>query len=521
MGRCFVISVGGTGSRVMRALTHLKAAGVFRDNERPENDIHIMTVDSDGANAESTVRLIERYIELSDCFSVEEMSQQSWTPLDRQGTLTDILCPRDGRKEFENGSDGEKLYKFLYSPKERGVEKCILRDDERQVLKLEGGFYSHTSIGSYFMTKDIHQPNDGADNFTFTNDGWRSYFLDVNTAEDKVIIICSMFGGTGASGVAPLAKAIREVYPDMQIAGVFLEPYFKTTRNGAVEVNDIVNSSDFGVKCKIAMDYYSEQKFCGDTRNPETVFTQMYFLGEDLDNLDQVPHVIDGRDQKNPPNMIEIYASLAVIDYMTRKHPRRNEVTDTEVFIGLRRLDREGRERVSPQFMNAKYGIYNHLADFLFFSIFYTRFMYEPIRDNRDVVEKANKWLLDSYNLDTELNETMNEYCNDFIRWIEETVRRNRQTRGWFLRAVERIPADGANPLLKCRAFDEVAVPKEGRGLAGHETYVNSRGEKWKTRSIRMEYIYQKLSNQKKPKSKKPYSSLIQDIMSIIQHGEI
>lgn len=78
MGRCFVISVGGTGSRVMRALTHLKAAGVFRDNERPENDIHIMTVDSDGANAESTVRLIERYIELSDCFSVEEMSQQSW-----------------------------------------------------------------------------------------------------------------------------------------------------------------------------------------------------------------------------------------------------------------------------------------------------------------------------------------------------------------------------------------------------------------------------------------------------------
>lgn len=54
----------------------------------------------------------------------------------------------------------------------------------------------------------------------------------------------------GASGVAPLAKAIREVYPDMQIAEYF-GPYFKTTRNGAVEVNDIVNSSDFGVKCKI------------------------------------------------------------------------------------------------------------------------------------------------------------------------------------------------------------------------------------------------------------------------------
>lgn len=397
---CYIIPVGGTGSRVMRAITHLMASGVL-NKTRELDKVHFMCVDSDAQNGDKTrmEATVRNYMSIQNTQIIKKKIEPpfpgensfTWSPLDVNGSNMGAI------ENYANMDRSvQELYDFLYTQQEKNIE-------------LRGGFYSHTSIGSYYMTNGIV----GQDGRFL--DGWDDYFTSIRPG-DLIIIICSMFGGTGASGVPTLARKIRETRKtqDCKIAGIFIEPYFRS------DEEDIIDSDTFNVKTKIALEYYSNQGF------DKTVFDKMYFIGDT--DLMRVEHNIDGTDQINKANMVEFYAATAVVDYI-----HDNETTGVQV--AFRGNDKDDKA-FSPALINKTSGVpvYSVVMNFLQFSVLYTKFLYHCIkqldgkdeREQKKIVQKCQ--FIGYYNFVSDDGriyddvQNLYDYCCKYITWIRELI---------------------------------------------------------------------------------------------------
>lgn len=399
---CYIIAVGGTGSRVMRAITHLMASGAFVDskNQNMKNlgKIRFMCVDSDVTNGDKTrmEQTAQNYINIYNAGTVSrelvrpfpaQPNKFEWSPLEMASSTM-------GNMEAYALMDSslKELYDFLYT------------EDERD-LPLKGGFYSHTSIGSYYMTNGIVD-----DNGNFKNE-WQTFFQNI-TPDDKIVIICSMFGGTGASGVPTLGRRIKEnaKTKDCQIAGIFLEPYFQNIKKDGEQ--SIINWEQFCIKSRIAFEYYRNQKF------EETIFDKMYFLGEESNKLMPVEDHIDLSEQLNKANVIELYAATAVIDFI--KNPENKSIDVT--FRGTQDKD----FIFSQQSLNSVQGtrVFDKMSRFFQFSVLYTKFLYHAIIKGD---KKACKWLnnYNFYDMNGEVASgviDLYEYCKKYMAWIREII---------------------------------------------------------------------------------------------------
>lgn len=399
---CYIIPIGGTGSRVMRSITHLMACGALNKGG-DLNDVHFMCVDSDAQNGDK-VRMeqtVKNYMDIQRTGIIRKRinppfatdpSRFTWSPLDvAASTMGNI-------ENYGHMSNNvQELYDFLYTKEEKELE-------------LKGGFYSHTSIGSYYMTNGITDEH-GA----YIGD-WEEFFATVKP-EDLIIIICSMFGGTGASGVPTLARKIHETSrtKDCKIAGIFIEPYFRTPDA------DIIDSDTFNVKTKIAIEYYYNQNF------DKQVFDRMYFVGDK--NLMIAEHHIDGSEQINKANMVELYAATAVVDYINT-----NQAAE-KVKVALRGT--EQREDVfSGQMINRTAGVpvYTLLMNFMQFAVLYTKFLYHAIKqlDGKSAAERKNiiahcgfinyyKFVDDNGNVYPEV-DSLYQYCMKYMLWLREII---------------------------------------------------------------------------------------------------
>lgn len=387
---CYIVAVGGTGSRVLRSVVHLAAAGVFEDVKGLQN-INVMVVDSDSLNGDkiNTNDTLSDYSVLSQSNVFRPVIKQyAWNPIDVMNKAIDAPQLMNVAAMSDKIED---LYGFLYTSEERS-----------KVLK--GGFYSHTSIGSFYMNQDI---TDGKG--IYINE-WKNFFENNNIQpEDKIIIIGSVFGGTGASGLPTLARKIKTA-PKTQncdIAGILVGPYFAapTPSEGS-----IIETDNFPIKSKIAIDFYDKQKM-------SDVFKTMYFIGEDSDKLMMTTHSTDGQTQKNKANVVELYSATAIVDFLNNtavptdtenkcvKLAWRGTETSDDVF-GYGYLNNAGNVRV-----------YEKMAQFFSFSVLYTKLLYSIINDYNDRARlKVNYKISDSD------NEKMRDYCRKYIEWIRELI---------------------------------------------------------------------------------------------------
>lgn len=399
---CYIIPVGGTGSRVMRSITHLMACGVLNKAQDLE-EVHFMCVDSDAQNGDK-VRMeqtVRNYMDIQKTGIIKkkinppfstDLNRFTWSPLDvAGGTMGGI------ENYAKMSPEVQSLYDFLYTYEEK-------------TITLKGGFYSHTSIGSYYMTNGI------TDEKGMYVDDWNDFFSTIKP-DDLIIIICSMFGGTGASGVPTLARKIRETKKtaECKIAGIFIEPYFMTPKA------DIIDSNTFNVKTKIAIEYYYNQGF------DKNVFNRMYFVGDK--NLMHVEHNIDGLEQINKANMVELYAATAVIDYINSNQ------SDDKIKVALRGTE-HADDIFSGKMINKTAGVpvYTLMMNFLQFAVLYTKLLYHCIKELDGKDEKEQKkiikhcWFINYYQFVDEEGRTYSEvdslyqYCMKYILWLRELI---------------------------------------------------------------------------------------------------
>lgn len=168
---------------------------------------------------------------------------------------------------------------------------------------MDVGFKGNPNIGSIVLNQivDSNDFQDFANNFE---------------AGDKIFIISSIFGGTGASGFPLLLKTLRtgtnfpnnDLINHAEIGAITILPYFKLKNDDESEID----SSTFISKTKSALAYYE------NNISKNSSIDALYFLADDVTNTYENHE--GGSAQQNDAHLIEFLAATAIVDFSNKHH---------------------------------------------------------------------------------------------------------------------------------------------------------------------------------------------------------
>ena len=322
MKKVFVFCIGGTGMRVMKAVTMLLAAGMNTNGYAivpilvdPHRDLD----ERKGLNT-----LLEDYRSIYK-LTVQHDSE-TLNPLDgffatKMPRLKELNNQQNDTDEM--GGDERRFGDYI---------KANLSDDDPnkylvQTLfsqknlnsKLAVGFKGNPNVGTVILSDMVEGAN------------WFKAFKDNFYEGDRVFIISSIFGGTGASGYPLIEKKIRESkdYPLLSqalLGAVTVLPYFSLEDPGVT--NSDIDSTTFLTKAKSALAYYE------DTVQSD----YLYYAGEQTENW--ATYANNEAEQKDQAHFIELVAASALFDFLGREKQDTNQYMSRAIRQNVSSLDR-------------------------------------------------------------------------------------------------------------------------------------------------------------------------------------
>ena len=298
MGKLYMFGIGGTGSRVLRSLTMLLASGV----DINASEIVPIIIDPDHAAADltRTVSLMRKYASIRGKLEFNaSTSNKFFKTKINLDIVPNVVMPlvntenvkfKDyiGFDTMVNGGANQALAAMLFS------EKNLNSD-------MEVGFKGNPNIGSVVLNQ-------------FQNS---KVFQDVVASfnqGDRIFIISSIFGGTGASGFPLLIKNLRAAngnlsgaaaVKDAAIGAITVLPYFDLKPNAQSEID----SSTFVAKTKAALTYYDRNLTEADV---------LYYIADNISK--QYDNNEGGNLQKNDAHFVELVSALSMVDFMSIKN---------------------------------------------------------------------------------------------------------------------------------------------------------------------------------------------------------
>ncbi len=332
MPNIFVFGIGGTGSRVIRALTMLLASGARLPNTDRIIPI-IIDVDAQNADTSRTLNALEAYraIRRSGYNDTEQIRDGFFnTNLDTLSSLAngDDYVQDSFQLQFENlnqtflryldpneelaGTINMDLLEALYD----NTPHRHAKDAHTELhLSLDLGFKGNPNIGSVVF-------NNLADSA-----GFRFILRSINE-NDRIFIVSSIFGGTGSSGFPQLVRLLRQQdnLRRNRCGALTVMPYFNVTDDPA----SAINSEYFNSKTEAALTYYNRY-----LRGQVNAFYQLWD-----EPLQQYDNRQGGPEQRNNAHLIELIGATSIIDFANKADdaiPR----NDTHYFdFGIRQGDR-------------------------------------------------------------------------------------------------------------------------------------------------------------------------------------
>ena len=297
MSKLYVFAIGGTGSRVLRSLTMLAAAGV----DIKANEIVPIIIDPDASNADLT-----RAVTLMNCYtSIRKGIEFSDT------NETTFLRPEIGQYvqnytlHITDTEDRrfDQFIEYASLSLENKAMMSMLFSEKNLSAQMQVGFKGNPNIGSVVLNQIVSSPQ---------FDEFATSFAE----GDKIFIISSIFGGTGASGFPLLLKSLRDekaTFPNhsiinkAEIGAVTILPYFKLHPSEESEID----SSTFISKARSALAYYETNVVGNDSINA------LYYLADDGNTYENND---GGSMQQNPAHIIEFIAATAAINFMNEDY---------------------------------------------------------------------------------------------------------------------------------------------------------------------------------------------------------
>ena len=321
MKKVFVFCIGGTGIRVMKSIVMLMAGGM-RTNGYTIVPV-ILDPHLDLEEKKNLHTLIDSYKEIHER-SVHQ-GNSTLNPLDGffHAEVRTIEELNDQVNDMQQSAGSKEKFGSYIGQANLGVDDVnnflieTLFSTKNLNSPLSVGFKGNPNVGTVVLGDMI----EGAD--------WFKSFKMLCEKEDRVFIISSIFGGTGASGYPLLEKKIRmaENEPAVKQAvmgAVTVLPYYGL-KDPSTTGSDI-DSANFYTKTKAALAYYQH-----------TVQSDyLYYVGEK--SLRQV-YDNDERKQDDKANFIELVAASALFDFLQRERPERQQYLSRAIESDVDSLD--------------------------------------------------------------------------------------------------------------------------------------------------------------------------------------
>lgn len=410
MAKLFLFAIGGTGSRVVKALTMLLASGIKINNT--ESIIPII-IDPDSANGDlnRTVDLLKSYKEIrekgasdkSDFFSTKI---QSLDELGDGGFVSDNF-------KFDIDGVKEQLFKEFIGYSELDLNNraftSLLFSKANLSADMDVGFKGNPNIGSVVLNK-------------FKSSDFFRKFANNFDENDRVFIISSIFGGTGAAGFPLILKNIRDAdHPtphhsflrDAKIGAVTVLPYFGVRKNEETTID----SNTFVSKTKAALSYYARNVSGNRSINA------LYYIGDKVVNEQEGA---DGANkQVNKAHFVELASALAIVDFMS--------ISDSDLGVAARKANNPKyfefglkKESASISFNDLAQKTFDIIAKpvtkYSLFRSFYD-VHYEELSGNKGEAwaqNGSNRLTKDS--LDSRFRGNISHFNRYYIEWLREMM---------------------------------------------------------------------------------------------------
>lgn len=318
----YILAIGGTGAKLVEAIIHLAAAGIYAQDERL-GSLYLLIVDPDTGNGHIVAAYANTLNHYQQCINVLPGgidSHLSWwmcTEVEKFGS--GLLSPLN--KKGKNLK--EQLDLGNYSP-DAPIRQLInvLYTETEQNLDLEEGFRGRPGIGSAIMAQIAQKGKKPV----IWSELVTQITREANSENPPEVFLCgSIFGGTGAAGFPTLGRLLvndlTPVLSNIKLGGLLMLPYFKFKTPESGEI--YAKPEEFLLKTEAALRYYREKA-------KELKFDRLYTLG--LPSYTMVDtESTGGNNQRNPPHFLELLGALALRDFMFK--PKASQIT----FVDLSR----------------------------------------------------------------------------------------------------------------------------------------------------------------------------------------
>lgn len=385
MSKVYIFGIGGTGSRVLRSFTMMMAAGV----KFGVKEVVPIIIDPDMANADltRTVSLMNNYQAVRSNLSFTNDNPTMFFRTE----LSKILPNYTLRIQ---DTDDKTFQQFIDLPSMDKSSQAMMRmlfSEKNLTSSMEVGFKGNPNIGSVVLNQIVNSAD-------FEN------FATHFEQGDKIFIISSIFGGTGASGFPLLLKTLRtgnnfsnnDLINKAEIGAISILPYFKLTSDEESEID----SSTFISKTKSALSYYENNISKNGSINA------LYFLADNVSNVYENHE--GGSAQKNNAHLIEFLAATAIVDFCSKQH-----IDTTNKELGLK--DFEDSVTFDSFYNEQRHLLFEPLTKFIMMANCLTQ-KFDYYKSNSFAANYDNfKGLYDS-----SFMSSLRSIMKLYVEWVEE-----------------------------------------------------------------------------------------------------
>jgi hypothetical protein len=414
MPQNFVISFGGTGARCMEAILYLAAAGSIR------TPLQLLIVDPDetNGNVAETLKQLRRYqsIQKSVISPTTNGPPPFFSTPVNEGLAASSFM-------WSNPQPNQEFQTLIQYASQTSAEKGLLDllyDESDLALTFEKGYVGRAHIGSLDLLRNLQAQIEWAAKDDVPKDSNKTealllFFKALRAATQqpggaRLLVIGSIFGGTGASGLPAIPPLLGEVLlsgldSKLKLGCVQVAPYF-TFPPGHEEDPD---SALHPLATQAALFHYALT---------DTGYDRVYLVGAPTRVESNTENVPGGDSQKNKAHYVEIAAGLAAAHFFSNPP----DADQPEVIAC-------GSEGVSWDELPARTltNIRKNFVSLATFCALHARFLSSDLEQGRHI---GSKWHQDLTHSSTrrlggqepELR-ALTEFAVRFLKWAEEIRR--------------------------------------------------------------------------------------------------
>lgn len=408
MAKLFIFGIGGTGSRVIKSLISLLAAGVSTGNNVDEIIPIIIDVDKGNEDLTRTIEMLSNYKIIHQTIAENRAKYEGFF----KTKVTD-LYPINGKEfrltieDVQGKKFGEYIdYTTLTGYNNKSFAELLFSGYQANNgalipllnLDMKEGFQGNPKLGSVVL-------NQFKRNVDFDK------FANNFQAGDRIFIISSIHGGTGAAGFPLLLKNLRNaqlptpnsaLLKNSLIGASTILPYFKLKQGD-------IKSEDFISKSKAALEYY--------INNVNPSLNSLYYIGLDS-NTNNYDNNKGGVKQKNPAHFVELAAAMSVIDFTRQSDANIQQQGSRFMEYGVNNFGNTIDFSVLGPATNTM--IQKPLTQYMLFKLYLDLQILDSINkqpwSNRGKVKIKKEFI----NPNSGFYQTLDSFNNRFSEWLKE-----------------------------------------------------------------------------------------------------